>query len=92
MTPDRIDVSGRSLVLAFVTGTGLRARNDRAVVGLVDGSPDRRPELRALVKTHRATFLRGPTAPPLALTPALVVANGDAAHSVWPGTRIPPAT
>lgn len=46
------------LVLAFVVGTALRGRNYLAMVGLVAGSAERWPKLRALVATHRGIFLR----------------------------------
>ena len=70
MTLNLIDAFSYYLVLAFVTGTVLRARNYRAMVGLVYNSADRWPKLRALVETHRAIFLRWPTVLPLAADPA----------------------
>src|SRR4051812_25643774 len=79
-----------SLYLAFVNGTVLRARNYRALVGLVYTSADRWPKLRALVALHRAIFLRWPTVLPLAATLVLTLANGYAAHFVWPHTQVTP--
>jgi hypothetical protein len=90
MTLDLIDAFGLYLVLAFVTGTVLRARNYRAVVGLVYNSAGRWPRLRALVAAHRAILLRWPTVLPLAVTLLLTSANACAAHSVWPSARVTP--
>jgi hypothetical protein len=90
VTLDLIDAFGSYLVLTFVTGTILRARNYRAMVGMVYGSADRWPKLRALVGTHRAIFLRWPTVLPLALTLLLTLANAYAAHFVWPHARVTP--
>ncbi|VTT99023.1 unnamed protein product [Gemmataceae bacterium] len=90
MTVNLIDAFSLYLVLAFVTGTVLRARNYRAVVGLVYDSADRWPKLRALVATHRAVFLRWPTVLPLAVTLLLTAANAYAAHFVWPHARVAP--
>src|SRR5688500_8507266 len=88
MTVNLIDAVSLYLVLAFVTGTALRARNYRAVVGLVYNSADRWPKLRALAATHRAIFLRWPTVLPLAVTLVLALANAYAAHFVWPYARL----
>src|SRR5918998_1702301 len=90
MTINLIDAFSLYLVLAFVTGTVLRARNYRAMVGLVYNSADRWPKLRALVATHRAIFLRWPTVLPLAVTLLLTLANAYAAHFVWPHARVAP--
>ena len=90
MTINLIDAFSLYLVLAFVTGTVLRARNYRAMVGLVYNSADRWPKLRALVATHRAIFLRWPTVLPLAVTLLLTLANAYAAHAVWPHARVTP--
>jgi hypothetical protein len=88
MTINLIDAFSLYLILAFVTGTILRARNYRAMVGLVYNSADRWPKLRALVATHRAIFLRWPTFLPLAVTLLLTLANGYAAYFVWPHARV----
>src|SRR5437764_2435129 len=90
MTLNLIDAFSLYLVLAFVAGTVLRARNYRALVGLVYRSADRWPKLRALVATHRAIFLRWPTVVPLAVTLALTLANAYAARFVWPDARLTP--
>lgn len=90
MTVNLLDAFSLYLVLAFVTGTVLRARNYRAMVGLVYNSADRWPKLRALVATHRAIFLRWPTVLPLAVTLLLTLANACAAHFVWPQARVSP--
>src|SRR5947209_6903443 len=90
MTLNLIDAFSYYLVLAFVTGTALRARNYRALVGLVYTSADRWPKLRALVKTHRAIFLRWPTVLPLLSTLLLTVANACASHFVWSYARVTP--
>ena len=82
MTLNLIDAFSYYLVLAFVTGTVLRARNYRAMVGMVYNSADRWPKLRALVATHRAIFLRWPTVLPLAVTLVLTLANAYAARFV----------
>src|SRR3954462_518929 len=84
------DAFGYSLVLTFVTGTVLRARNYRAMVGLVYNSANRWPKLRALVATHRAIFLRWPRAPPPAVPRVLTLANASAARFVWPPARVAP--
>jgi hypothetical protein len=89
-SPNLIDAFSCYLVLTFVTGTILRARNYRAMVGMVYSSSDRWPKLRALVATHRAIFLRWPTVLPLALTLLLTLANAYAAHFVWPHARVTP--
>src|SRR5436190_6875667 len=88
MTLNLIDAFSYYLVLAFITGTVLRARNYRAMVGLVYRSADRWPKLRALVTTHRAIFLRWPTVVPLALTLVLTLANAYASHFVWSYARV----
>jgi hypothetical protein len=90
VTVNLIHVFGYYLVLTFVTGAILRARNYRAMVGLVYNSADRWPKLRALVATHRAIFLRWPTVLPLVLTLLLTLANAYAAHFVWPHARVSP--
>src|SRR4051794_36826762 len=90
MTLDLIDAFSLYLVLAFVASTVLRARNYRALVGLVYNSADRWPKLRALVATHRAIFLRRPTVLPLAVTLSLTLANAYAARFVWPHARVTP--
>jgi hypothetical protein len=82
MTLNLIDAFSYYLVLAFVTGTVLRVRNYRTMVGMVYNSADRWPKLRALVKTHRAIFLRWPTVLPLAVTLLLTLANAFAARFV----------
>src|SRR5436309_4983785 len=90
MTLDLIDAFSWYLVLAFGTGTVLRARTYRAMVGMVYKSAERWPKLRALVKTHRAIFLRWPTVLPLALTLLLTVANALASHFIWAHARVTP--
>src|SRR4051794_9329553 len=90
MTLDLIDAFSCYLVLAFVTGTILRARTYRAMVGMIYHSADRWPKLRALVMTHRAIFLRWPTVLPLALTLLLTLANAGASHFVWSHARVTP--
>src|SRR3954454_19136623 len=90
MTLNLIDAFSYYLVLAFVTGTVLRARNYLAMVGLVYNSADRWPKLRALVKTHRAIFVRWPTVLPVLLTLLLTLANAYASHFVWSHARVTP--
>lgn len=90
MTVNLIDAFSYYLVLAFVTGTALRARTYRAMLGLVYHSADRWPKLRALVQTHRAILLRWPTVVPLGLTLLLTLANGCASHFVWSHARVTP--
>src|SRR6478735_3692621 len=90
MTLNLIDAFSYYLVMAFVTGTVLRARNYRAMVGLVFRSADRWPKLRALVKSHRAIFLRWPTVLPVVLTLLLTLANAYASHFVWSLARVSP--
>src|SRR5215213_10252082 len=90
MTINLIDAFSYYLVLTFVTGTILRARNYRAMVGIEYNSADRWPKLRALVAAHRAIFLRWPTVLPLVLTLLLTLANAYAAHFVWPHARVTP--
>jgi hypothetical protein len=90
MTLNLIDAFSYYLVLTFVTGTILRARNYRAMVGMVYSSAGRWPKLRALVATHRAIFLRWPTVLPLVLTLLLTLANAYAAHFVWSHARVTP--
>jgi hypothetical protein len=90
MTLDLIDAFSLYLVLAFVVGTVLRARNYRAMVGLVSNSAERWPKLRALVATHRAIFLRWPTVLPLAVTLVLTLANACASYFVWSDARVAP--
>src|SRR3954464_6682522 len=85
-----INAFGYYLVLTVVTGTILRARNYRALVGMVYNSADRWPKLRALVGTYRAIFLRWPTVLPLALTLLLTLANACAAYFVWSHARVTP--
>src|SRR5436190_24392697 len=90
MTINLIEAFSYYLVLTFIIGTILRTRNYRAMVGMVYNSADRWPKLRAVVATHRAIFLRWPTVLPLALTLLLTLANGYAAHFVWPHARVTP--
>ena len=90
MTLNLIDAFNYYLVLAFVTGSILRARNYRAMVGLIYHSADRWPKLRALVKTHRGIFLRWPTVLPLVLTVLLTLGNIGASHFVWSHARVTP--
>lgn len=59
MTLDLLNAFTWYLVVAFVTGTVLRARNYWAVVRMIYNSADRWPKLRALVMTHRTIFLQG---------------------------------
>jgi hypothetical protein len=61
------------------------------MVGLVYNSADRWPKLRALVKSHRAIFLRWPTVLPVVLTLLLTLANAYASHFVWSLARVSPA-
>lgn len=88
MTLNLIAAFSYYLVLAFVTGTILRTRNYPALVGLVSNSADRWPKSRALVKTHRAIFVRWPTALPVVLTLLLTLANAYASHFVWYHARV----
>src|SRR4051794_27264746 len=90
MTLDLINAFSYYLVLAFVTGTVLRARTYRAMVGMIYNSAERWPKLRALAMTHRAIFLRWPTVLPLALTLLLTVANASALHFIWSNARVTP--
>ena len=66
----------------------LRVRNYRAILGLIYRSSDRWPKLRALVKTHRAIFLRWPTVVPSLLTLLLALANASASHFAWSYARV----
>ena len=86
-----IDALNYYLVAAFAVGTVLRVRNYRAMLGLVYRSADRWPKLRALVRSHRAIFLRWPTVLPAALALALLVANALASRFVWVDARVTPA-
>src|SRR5438552_3220366 len=90
MAINLIDALSYYLVLAFVTGTLLRARNYRAILGLVYLSSSRWPKLRELIRTHRAIFLRWPTVLPLALTLLLILANTVASHFVWSYASVTP--
>src|SRR5258708_7891969 len=90
MTLNLLDVFSYYLLLSFLLGTVLRARNYRAILGLVYGSSDRLPKLRALVKSHRAIFLRWPTVLPLLLTLLLMLANALASNLVWSHARVTP--
>src|ERR1700749_2235213 len=90
MTINLIDAFSYYLVLSFITGTILRARNYRAMVGVVYNSSDRWPKLRALVKTHRAIFIRWPTVLPLVVTLLLTLANACASHFVWAYAQVTP--
>jgi hypothetical protein len=83
-----IDAFNYYLVLAFAVGTALRVRNYRAILGLIYRSSDRWPKLRALVKTHRAIFLRWPTVVPSLLTLLLALANASASHFAWSYARV----
>jgi hypothetical protein len=90
MTLNLIDAFNLYLILAFVIGTILRARNYVAMMGLIYRSSERWPKLRILVATHRAIFLRWPTVLPLLLTFLLMLGNGWAAHFVWTYARVTP--
>ncbi len=83
-----IDAFNYYLALTFIVGTVLRARNYRAMVGLVYRSVDRWPKLRALALTHRAIFLRWPTVLPVLATLALTLGNAWASHFVWSDARV----
>ena len=85
-----IDAFNYYLVLVFIVGTALRARNYRAMIGLVYHSGERWPKLRVLAKTHRVIFLRWPTTLPVAATLALTLGNACASHFVWSHARVAP--
>jgi hypothetical protein len=87
-SPNLIDAFNYYLVLAFVVGTILRARNYGKILGLIYRSSARWPKLLALAKTHRAIFLRWPTILPLLLTLLLAMANAGASHYVWSHARV----
>lgn len=78
------------LVLAFVVGTALRARNYRAMVGLIARSSDRWPKLRTLAATHHGIFLRWPTVLPVVAALALTLGNVWASRFVWVQARVTP--
>src|SRR5262249_31230188 len=82
-TVNLIDVLNGYLLLTFVVGTLLRWRNYRAVVGLVFAFPNRWPKLLALVKQHRAVFVRWPTFLPIGATLSLWLANTLASRLLW---------
>jgi hypothetical protein len=86
-----IDALNYYLVLTFLVGTVLRARNYRAIIGMVYRFSNRWPKLRELVGTHRAIFLRWPTVVPLLLTLTFAAANAWASHFVWVDARVTPA-
>jgi hypothetical protein len=90
MTLNLINAFSYYLVLVFVTGTVLRARNLRAMLGMVYRSGDRWPKLRSLISTHWAIFLRWPTVLPLVLTLLLTLMNTLAGYFVWPQARVSP--
>jgi hypothetical protein len=91
MNLDLIDGFGYYLILTFAVGTVLRARNYRAMMGIVYTSGERWPKLRAVIASHRSIFLRWPTALPLAVTFLLASANAIAAHFVWPSAQVTPS-
>jgi len=90
MTLNLINAFSYYLVLVFVIGTILRARNIRAMLGMVYRSGDRWPKLRALVSSHWAIFVRWPTVLPLVLTLLLTLTNTLAGYFVWPQARVTP--
>ncbi len=79
------------LALVFVVGAVLRARNYRAMIGLIYHSSDRWPKLRVLAKSHRGIFLRWPTILPVVATLALTLGNTWASRFVWSHARITPS-
>ncbi|MDB5313423.1 MAG: hypothetical protein JWO38_7625 [Gemmataceae bacterium] len=85
-----IEVFSYYLALVFVVGTALRARNYRAMIGLIYQSSDRWPKLRVLAKSHRGLFLRWPTVLPVAATLALTLVNAWASNFVWVDARVTP--
>lgn len=86
-----IDALNYYLVLAFLAGVVLRARNYRALLGVVYRSADRWPRLRVLANSHRGVFLRWPTVLPVAVTVALWAASAAASYLVYAGARVSPA-
>jgi hypothetical protein len=90
MTLNLINAFSYYLVLVFVIGTVLRARNIRAMLGMVYRSGDRWPKLRALVSSHWAIFVRWPTVLPLVLTLLLTLTNTLSGYFVWPQARVTP--
>ena len=91
MTLNLINAFSYYLVLVFVIGTILRARNIRAMLGMVYRSGDRWPKLRALVSSHWAIFVRWPTILPLVLTLLLTLTNTLAGYFVWPQALVTPS-
>lgn len=87
-SPNLIDAFNYYLVLAFVVGTILRARNYGKILGLIYRSSARWPKLLALAKTHRSIFLRWPTVLPPLLTLLLAITNALASHFVWSHARV----
>ena len=87
-SPNLIGLFNYYLILVFVVGTALRARNYRAMIGLIYSYSDRWPKLRILAKTHRGIFLRWPTVLPVVATLALTLGNAWAFHFVWTDARI----
>lgn len=76
------------LVLVFVVGTVLRARNYLAMTGLIYRSRGRWPKLVTLANTHRGIFLRWPTVLPVAAALTLTVTNFVASHFVWSHAQV----
>ena len=90
-TFDLIGALNYYLVLAFAVGTALRARNYRALLGMVSQSADRWPKLRVLANSHRAVFLRWPTVLPVAVTLVLFATSAWLSHVVYVPARVSPA-
>jgi len=90
VTLNLLDAFNYYLILTFVVGTILRARNYRAMLGMVYRSAARWPKLRALAATHRAIFLRWPTVLPVLLTLLLTLGNAWASHFLWSDARVTP--
>ena len=86
-----IDVLDFYLWLTLAVGVIIRARNYRAIVGLVLTCSARWPKLLVLTKQFKLVFLRWPTLLPVGLALALALMNSFASHwlliqaSVTPG-------
>lgn len=87
-TINLIDVLTYYLILTLIVGTAVRLRNYLALGGFIYRFPDRWPKLLALVKHHKAIFLRWPTVLPIGLTLVLTLANALASRLAWSHAKV----
>jgi hypothetical protein len=86
-----IDALTYYLWLALVVGMLIRARNYRAILGLIVTCSARWPKLLVLVRQFKTVFIRWPTLLPVGLALVLAMANALASHWLLAQASVTPA-